>query len=412
MANHKPIRVRIESMAYGGSGIAKHNGQVIFIPYTIPGETLDARIIRHKGRVAFGQGITLHDASADRVYPHCDHFGWGKCGRCQWQHITYDAQLLLKQDVLADQFERVGGFADADIQPVIPSTAQWGYLHHLTFNISPNGQIGLPTTDADALTVIEQCHIIHPDLMTLYESLELDFIGMTKLKLAIGSDGATMLILYVENEEDVPELTVDFPASVNAILPDGVPINLIGETHNRYMLHGRTFRVTAGCDYRPNIGQVAELCTLLSKSLNITSADVVGDLYGGCGFISAMIAPHAKSVTLIDSYPPATHDARQNCADLSNVTVIENPVEAELHRLNDFSVVILDPPSHGLSVEVVDAFGASRVKRMAYISSDPATLARDCKRLVAKGYRLGKVYPIDFHPQTYFIDAVAVLERV
>lgn len=411
MVNHKPIRVTIESMAHGGSGIAKHNKQVIFIPYTIPGEVLDARIIREKGRVAFGQGVTLHDASADRVYPQCTHFGLGKCGRCQWQHIAYDAQLLLKQDVLADQLDRIGGFPDADVQPVIPSQAQWGYLHQMTFHLTEDGQMGLPSTDDGVLTLIENCHIIHPDLMSLYDSLDLDFVGMTKLKFAIGSDGATMLILYVENEDDVPELTVDFPASVNAILPDGVPINLIGETHSRYTIGERTFRVTAGCDYRPNIGQIVELSTLVSKVLNITPDDVVGDFYGGCGFISAMIAPHAKSVTLVDSYPPAIHDASQNCADFQNATVIESPVEAQLHRLNDFSALILDPPSEGLSLDVVDALGASSVKRIAYISSDPATLARDCKRLVAQGYRLGKVYPIDLHPQTYYIDAVAVLER-
>ncbi|MCL4256226.1 MAG: 23S rRNA (uracil(1939)-C(5))-methyltransferase RlmD, partial [Anaerolineae bacterium] len=90
---------------------------------------------------------------------------------------------------------------------------------------------------------------------------------------------------------------------------------------------------------------------------------------------------------------------------------IESDVESQLHRLNDFSALILDPPSEGLSLDVVDALGASSVKRIAYISSDPATLARDCKRLAGKGYRLGKVYPIDLHPQTYYIDAVAVLEK-
>ncbi|MCU0480359.1 MAG: 23S rRNA (uracil(1939)-C(5))-methyltransferase RlmD [Anaerolineae bacterium] len=411
MADKKTIRVTIESMANGGSGIAKHNGQVIFIPYTIPGEVLDAQIIREKGRVAFGRGVTLQDASADRVYPKCAHFGAGKCGRCQWQHIDYQAQLLLKQDVLADQFERVGGFANADIQPVIQSPIEWGYLYQLAFEISPEGQIGLPSADDDTLTVITTCEILHPDLLELYESLEMDFVGMRRLKLRLGSDNTPMLILYVEDEADLPELAVDFPASVNAILPDGVPINLIGETHSRYTINGHEFRVTAGCDFRHNIAQIGELSALVTKILNITPDDVVGDFYGGCGFLSVGIAPHAKSVTLVESYPPAVHDARQNCKKFDNIQVIDGAVEDELYRLNDFDALILDPPSDGLSLAVVDALGESSVKRIAYISSDPATLARDCKRLVSKGYRLGKVYPIDMHPQTYYIDAVAVLER-
>jgi 23S rRNA (uracil1939-C5)-methyltransferase len=411
MVDKNTIRVTIDSMANGGSGIAKHEGKVIFIPYTLPGEILDAKIIREKGRVAFGQGVTLQDASADRVYPKCVHFGLGKCGRCQWQHIEYTAQLLLKQDVLADQLERIGGFADADVQAVIPSRAEWEYLYQMAFKISTEGQIGLPSTDDGVLMVIENCEIIHPDLMALYESLEMDFMGMTMLKLQLGSDGSTMLILYVEDENDVPELAVDFPASVNAILPDGVPINLIGETHSRYTIGEQTFRVTAGCDFRPNIGQIAELSTLVSKVLNITKEDVVGDLYGGSGFFSAMLASQVKEMVLIESYPPAVHDARENCADLPNVKVIDGVVEDELYRLNDFSAVILDPPSDGISLALVDALGDSTVKRIAYVSSDAAILARDCKRLVSKGYKLGKVYPIDLHPQTYYIDAVAVLER-
>ncbi|HRF97916.1 MAG TPA: hypothetical protein PLZ51_22065, partial [Aggregatilineales bacterium] len=197
----------------------------------------------------------------------------------------------------------------------------------------------------------------------------------------------------------------------NAILPDGVPINLIGETHSRYTIGEQTFRVTAGCEFRPNIGQIAELSTLVSKVLNITKEDVVGDLYGGSGFFSAMLASQVKEMVLIESYPPALHDARENCADLPNVKVIDGAVEDELYRLNDFSAVILDPPSDGISLALVDALGNSTVKRIAYVSSDAATLARDCKRLAGKGYKLGKVYPIDLHPQTYYIDAVAVLER-
>ena len=115
------FELELTGMAHGGSALGRHDKQTIFVPYTIPGETVLAHITQDKGRIAFAEGVTLLEASADRVFPRCPHFGPGKCGRCHWQHIDYMAQLLLKQDVLADQLERIGGFVDADVRPVIAS---------------------------------------------------------------------------------------------------------------------------------------------------------------------------------------------------------------------------------------------------------------------------------------------------
>ena len=106
------IEVELFGMAHGGSAIGRGGGKTVFIPYTLPGERVKARVTAEKGRVLFAEGVTLVEASSDRVYPECPHFGPGRCGRCQWQFIDYEAQLLLKQDVLTDQLGRVGGFDD------------------------------------------------------------------------------------------------------------------------------------------------------------------------------------------------------------------------------------------------------------------------------------------------------------
>ncbi|MBL8157322.1 MAG: TRAM domain-containing protein, partial [Anaerolineae bacterium] len=105
----------LEAMAHGGSALGRFGQQTVFVPYTIPGERVHARVVAQKGRVLFAEGLTLLESSADRVYPACPHFGPGRCGRCHWQHIAYPAQLLLKQDVLADQLERIGGLTEVEV---------------------------------------------------------------------------------------------------------------------------------------------------------------------------------------------------------------------------------------------------------------------------------------------------------
>ena len=406
------FEIELTAMAHGGNALGRHGKRTIFIPYTIPGEVVEARITRDKGRIAFAEGIRLLEASADRVFPECPHFGPGRCGRCQWQHIDYAAQLLLKQDVLADQLARIGGFEDADVRPVVPCGVQWGYNFNMTLNASEDGQLGFPGADEDTLFLMETCHILHPDLLELYHTLELDFTGLKRLKLQIGTDGDHMMILSVTNEEDAPELLADLPTSVNLLLPDNAPVNLIGESHSRYAIGGRTFRVTAGSDFRANVAQLDTLATFVAQLLDVSEDATVLDLYAGVGLFSAYIAPRVSLVTLVERYPPAATDADDNLGDFDHVDVIEGTVEEVLPSLeDDYAAAILDPPSEGLSIEVVDALGQSRIPRLVYVSSDPAMLARDAKRLMRHGYTLDAVYPIDLSPQTYYIDSVAVFEQ-
>lgn len=403
------------AMAHGGSALGRHEKRTIFIPYTIPGEIVSARVHTDKGRIAFADGVKLIAASADRVFPRCAYFGPNRCGQCQWQHIDYDAQLLLKQDVLADQLARIGGFDEADVHPVIPAPQQWGYNHHMTLIPNERGIPGFPGTDGESVMPVDECHVLHPDLLALYETLNLEFSDLRSLKLQIGSDGNHMIILAVDDEKDAPELAIDLTTSVNLILPDNVPVNLIGDSHSHYEIGGHTFRVTAGSAFRANISQIDALAKRVMQSLDVDENAAVLDLYAGVGLFSAYLAPQVTLVTLVESYPPAATDADENLDEFENVDVLEGNVEDVLAALDEsgttYNAAILDPPSTGLSVEVVDALAESDIPRLVYVSSDPATLARDAQRLVKHGYTLGAVHPIDFSPHTYYIDSVAVLYR-
>ncbi|HRL12562.1 MAG TPA: TRAM domain-containing protein [Aggregatilineales bacterium] len=410
------FEITLDAMAHGGRALGRHGKQTVFIPYAIPGERVLARITEDRGRIAFAEGLSLIEASADRVFPACRHFGPGRCGRCQWQHIEPGAQTLLKFDVLADQLARIGGFGDAlleaVLQPVIPAPQVWGYNYHMTLTVTPDGQLGFLSTDGDGTTIIEECHILHPELLALYHQLDLDVSAVQRLRLQWDSDGSPMVIISVTDEDEMPELETDLPLSINALLPDNEPVNLIGSSHSRYTVNGRTFRVTAGSEFRPNLSQLPALVAAVIDGLALPPRSAVLDLYGGVGLFSAFLAPEAALVTLVESYPPAATDADDNLADFEHVDIYEATVEDFLDGLEDaYDAAVLDPPPSGLSLEVVDALGALAIPRLALVSSDPATLARDSQRLTQHGYRLTRVQPIDLAPQTYYIDAVAVFER-
>lgn len=408
------IEVELTAMANGGKALGRSKGRVVFIPYTIPGETVRARVVNARGRVLFAEGETLLAASDDRVFPECPHFGPGRCGRCQWQHIRYDAQLLLKQDVLADQMARVGDFdeptLEAVMQPVIASQTVWGYAFSLAFIPTPDG-LALVGADESPPSVISECHILHPDLAVLLGQFEFEpDAKLQRVRLMRSNSGEIMLVLTVNDIEDAPNLELDFPASINLILPDNLPVNLVGDLALTYTLLDRPFRVTAGTFLRANVAMLDRLTGLVLQGLALTGGEVILDLYGGFGLFSAAVAPDAAHVTLVDSYPPAAEDARVNLADFQHVSVIEDTVESVLERwAGALDRVILDPPTDGLSLIVVDAMEMLKPARIVYVSSDPATLARDAKRLARYGYRLASLQAIDLSPQTYFIDCVATL---
>ena len=418
----KTVELEISDMAAGGAGIARHRGQQIFVPYTLPGETVTAKITEQRGAVLFARGQHLQAASADRVRPQCPHFGPGRCWGCQWQHIDYAAQLLLKQDVLADQLLRVGRLPAAHIaavlQPVIPAAQEWAYSHRLTLHRSPSGAWGLPkragSESSAAIEAIGECHIAHPDLLDLLAELDLDYARARRLTLQRGSDGRMMLILALD-AEDAPQLHSDLPVSVNLILPSNEPINLIGDAHSRFHIGGRDFRVTAGAYIRPNIAQIDRLIPQVLAALRLSGNERVLDLYAGVGVFSAFIAKRSQALTLVESYPPAASDAAVNLMDFNNIEVVEAPVEALLNERAASraacDVALVDPPPRGIGKAVIQSLRRLAVKRLVYVSSSPAALARDSKALLASGFRLQSVQPIDLAPQTYYIDAVARFER-
>jgi 23S rRNA (uracil1939-C5)-methyltransferase len=406
------FELTLDEMAHGGSAIGRHAGRAIFVPYAIPGERIVARIIDDRTRYAFAEGVTLLEPSPHRVTPRCAHFGPGRCGGCHFQHIDYSAQLDYKRAVVIDQFKRIGGLTNVAVHPVIPSPDEWSYRNHATFHVDDDGNLCYVGTDNSTLIPVEECHIIRPELLDLLNELDFEDIPeLDRVRLQIGSDGDLMVTISTKDDQ-APELEVNMPVSINFLLSDNEPVNLIGASNLSYTVHGRRFRVTAGGFFQANVPQAEKLVDLVLERLNLQGGETVLDLYAGVGLFTAFIAERASLVTSVESYPPAVTDADENLADLDNVDLIEGSVEDVLAELEGpVDAVVVDPPRTGVEPAALDILDDLGVRTIVYVSCEPATLARDAKRLTAKGFRLVDVQPVDMFPQTYHIEGVAHFTR-
>jgi 23S rRNA (uracil1939-C5)-methyltransferase len=396
------ITIELTDMANGGAALGRDEAErVIFVPLGIPGERVLIKAAAGKKRFAWGELIEVLDPSTERVEPQCPHFG--VCGGCHFQHIQYGAQLRYKEMVVRDQLGRIGGFEKIPIKPVLANPEPWAYASEITFSRTNEGRLGFWSSQLAKVIPIETCPITHPELMELFQDVDLVLEGLRKLTLRRGDGGAMLAVLEIENVEP-PALTTDFPISVALALPGGQAINLVGDNYLVQSVKGRDFRVSAGSFSYPSPPATDLLLDTIMKYAALESSDTVIELYSGVGAITAFLAEAAHEVVAIEENADAVADTAVNLATVSNVTLYEGVVEEVLPLLEvKPELVVVDPPLTGLPPEVVDQIVNISPDRLIYVSSDIATLARDARRLKKQGFRLLEVQPIDMHPQTYHV---------
>jgi 23S rRNA (uracil1939-C5)-methyltransferase len=426
-----PFPLTLTAMTHGGQALGRHEGRAIFVPYAIPGEEITARIVQDKGRYAYATGVTLHEPSEYRVYPECPFFGPTRCGGCHWQHIDYPGQLIFKRQVLIDQLTRVGGIQNPLVYETIASPSPWAYRTHITLHADPSGVFGFIATDDRTIIAIDECHIIRPELLEMLEVLDFEKAedlspskdevrpkghNIREIRLQVGSDSRDRLVILSTYDDDEPSVEIALPVAVAHLRNDGNAVPLIGTKHVHYTIMGHAFRVTAGGFFQVNLDQAVKLVELVMLHAAPTKGDNVLDLYSGVGLFTAFLAEQAGLVTAIESAPNAVADADHNLAAFTNVSLIEGTVEDALPALVEegqvFDIAVIDPPRAGMEPGALDALVACKPSKIIYVSCDPATLARDSKRLLAAGYGLTEAYPIDMFPQTYHIETVAIFHRV
>ncbi len=401
------LELDLTGMAYGGEAIGRdEEGRMTFVPFAMPGERVKVQIVDHHKRWARARLLQVLEPSPSRIEPRCLHYG--VCGGCHYQHIPYHEQLTAKRRIVRDLLKRIGGFADPPIRAVIPSPEPWAYRNHLRFSLTPDAELGFVDTSGARVFRVQECHLPEMPVAQLWQQLDLEAIShLTAVGVRVGSEpDDRMVILHGDGPPQV-ELQIDVPASVVWLTPEGQLI-LAGGDYMTFQVRNRLFRVSGGAFFQVNSSLLAELVSLVMEPLQPSAGETIFDLYAGVGLFSAFAAEAGATVVAVEISTWAAADYEVNLADFDGVSLYEASVELALPEIPALPHgVIVDPPRSGLSRDVLDQLVEIHPPSLVYVSCDPATLARDAKRLAKAGFHLSHLTPIDLFPQTFHIETVS-----
>jgi 23S rRNA (uracil1939-C5)-methyltransferase len=405
------VTVTPTSLVYGGEAMGRlPDGRAVFIPYTLPGETVSVRLVEQKRGYARGELLEVLTPSIARIEPLCLHFG--VCGGCHYQHMSYEDQLTAKTGILGEQLERIGGLVDPPVEPAVSSPNQTLYRNHVQFHLTADGKIGYHKARSDEVLPIRECHLPESPLNAIWPQLDFEtFPGLERFALRLGIEDDVQLILE-SSDLQAPEINIqDLPVSV-VHLSAGGSLVLGGSEAIWIEVLDRSFQVSAGSFFQVNTPMAAEMVAHLLEMLPnfqpLKSDATLLDVYCGVGLFSAFLAPLVSRLVGIESSPAAASDFVANLDEFDHVELYEATAEEVLPNLDIApDIVLLDPPRSGISRQAMDGLLGLDSPLLVYISCDPATLARDAKRLTARRYRLEQITPFDLFPQTYHIESIS-----
>jgi 23S rRNA (uracil1939-C5)-methyltransferase len=442
------FELAIEDLAFGGEGVGRADGYVVFVRGGLPGDRLRVRLTEARGRFGRANIEEVLEPSTDRVEPPCPYFG--RCGGCRLQHLAYPAQLAFKEKQVRDCLQRLGGLGTFELRPILPAEETYGYRNKMEFTVAgPEPRIGLHAAERfDVVLDIERCLLQSETMNALLDEFRkqvqaralsiydadterglLRFVMMRE-----GRRPGEAMVNIVGAAPDVETLTpvaealrARAPQTASVVLnvnakKASVALGseehlLLGRDHIRERLGDVTFQVSANSFFQTNTVQAERLFALVESACELTGSETLLDLYSGTGAISLLLARRVRWAYGIEVAAAAVTDAIRNARanGIENCTFLAGEVR---HVLPDLarqgvsaSVVVADPPRAGFHPKALSALAAMAPARIIYVSCNPATLARDVADLVRLGYRVEWVQPVDMFPQTPHIEAVARLRR-
>jgi len=402
-------QVTMEKLVYGGDCMGRlPDGRAVFVPFVLPGEQVSVEIVEDKKRFAKGRAVSIVTSSPDRIAPRCPHFGI--CGGCQYQHLDYAKQLEAKQAIMLAQLQRIGKIENPPLQPIVPSPSPWNYRNYVQFQLGRQGELGYVAADGKHLLPISECHLPQEAINALWPQIQLgEESGVFRLGMRQDSYDEIMLIMEGEDPKP-PEFSEDIPVSAVYTPPDSRLTVLAGEDHLVFTLLERNFQVSARSFFQVNSPIAEKMIQHILDHLDFSGEPNAVELYAGAGLFSAFLAPHVRHLIAVESVGSSCHDFVVNLDEFDNVDLYEAEAEEVIPTLEGpVDILVMDPPRAGLAPEVHDALGKLLPRQIAYISCDPATLARDLKKILQKGYELVSITPFDQFPQTGHIESISIL---
>ena len=424
------VEVTTEDVAQGGWCVARPAGlPVLFVRHALPGERVVARVTEVTTRFARADAVEVREPSPDRVAPPCPYAHPGGCGGCDWQHAHLPAQRALKAAVIAQQLRRLAGIdREVTVEPMPGDETGLGWRTRVQFAVRADGAAGLRAHRSHEVVDIADCLIAHPGISDLGITRR-SWPGIATVEAAVG-DEARAVILTPDHSS---RLSRTYPAGSPASpslprLADAVPAETVlsrrgrrltplrGRPHLTQHAAGRTWRVSAGGFWQVHPAAADTLSEAVIAALAPGPGDTAVDLYCGAGLfagaVAAAVGPDG-AVTGVEDDAAAVRDARHNLrafpwAVVRRADVARAARQGELPRAR---LVVADPPRAGLAREVTGYLADGPAERFAYVSCDPATLARDLGLLLAGGWRLAGLRAFDAFPMTHHVECVAALTR-
>lgn len=398
MAQATTVTVDIEKLIYGGEGLSRSDGQVVLVPFVLPGERIEAQASRVKNGLLRGFNPRILEASPERIAPLCEYFT--NCGGCHYQHAHYDFQLKQKQAILRETLQRLGGIAYED-EIALVAGDPWNYRNRIQLHFDKRA-VGFRKADSHDLCPITHCPISSPKLNQV----------IAKFDWAVKQREWPRFLQSLEiftNETDVQLTVSDATRPVAArfftwcaTFLDGLapgPIN--------YEAAGHNFRIGGGSFFQVNRFLIE---ALVETVLGGVRGNYAVDLYAGVGLFSLPLASRFERVDAVERGGSAFRDLEHNAA-AENITCIKASSEDYLGGLETKpDVIFADPPRAGLGAEATRAILSVASEQLTVVSCDPATLARDLK-LLQTAYRIVKLTLVDLFPQTFHFETVAHLTR-
>ncbi|MDE3199848.1 MAG: class I SAM-dependent RNA methyltransferase [Acidobacteriota bacterium] len=419
----KPQLVRMEKPIYGGASLGRVDGKAIFVPLTLPGEVVRARVVEDRKSFAHAEVEEIVERAAERIEPACRHFG--VCGGCHYQHTGYEQQVTFKKDILRETLQR--GQVEFNREIEVLTAEPWAYRNRIRLAADRNGNFGYRSRRSHDLVAIAEC----PIAATLLVRAAMAFANLTK-KLSLSSEDIT-LFCNDDETELLCSVTVrdggekqwlalaamwsDVIAELSGVQfeqnSDGGRLPRIvaqwGEAALHYRAAGSRYRVDRGAFFQVNRWLVDQLAERVTDGL---AGDTAWDLYAGVGLFAKQLTKKFDRVCAVESAPQSTAALAHNLGGTNGEPVAEDALAfARENRTATPDAIVVDPPRTGLGPELTAQLGEIRATSLTYVSCDPATLARDLKVLTESGYELASVTLADMFPQTFHIETIVQLRE-
>jgi 23S rRNA (uracil1939-C5)-methyltransferase len=442
-------KVKIDRIAPEGAGVARlgPSNLVVFVPYAVPGDVLEISLDEKRSSYARGRIVQVLAPGPDRIEPRCPfHFAPGKsarafCGGCDWQQLGYEAQLRLKRDIVVDCLKRLAGLNDVPVLPTIASPRQWGYRNKVQVPFGAGAVAGFYAPGSHRIVDLTEC-AVQPELsvriiLKAKDILRRDANPWLRHLLIRLNGRNRALAAIVTKTRMIPPSGMVLSDELRKAFPEIVGLHHNAQPEESSVILGPHWRKLWGADaletklgafsfllspasfFQVNSGAAELLYDTALDFLRDGGArfDLALDLYCGVGPLAFWISRAVRTVIGVEENNAAVEDAWKNARrnGVTNVDFLAMKTEAAVSRLSKRLegrvAAVADPPRSGLSPAARNLLRHPAIRRLVYVSCDPATFARDAKETGRFGFKLSKVQPVDLFPQTSHVELVGLLDR-